>query len=65
MTGELRGVGVGEQRAVASQSSTSSLLGVGAKSTLGATTWDIWASRGGISQTEKKIKLYPPKVDAM
>ena len=49
MTGELWGVGVGEQQAVASKSSTSSLLGVGAKSSLGATTWDIWASRGGIS----------------
>ena len=48
MTGELwGGVGVGEQQAVASQSSTSSLLGVGAKSTLGATIWEIWTPRGG------------------
>ena len=64
MTGELWGVGVGEQQAVAYQSSTSNLLGVGAKSTLGATIWEIWTPRGGISDTEKKIKLPPPHAAA-
>ena len=51
---------VGEQQAVVYQSSTSNLLGVGAKSTLGATIWEIWTPRGGISDTEKNIKLPPP-----